>query len=800
MSRSQWLNSDENFENILGEDSTYNFNDPDSDGDGLIDGYELGVIPDNKIISNDVLPSMKKIIEGDSDNDRQIDSGENWLDLNPLNYDSDGDELPDGHIDGWVIDSNGMGSLIKTKQNKKIDPWEGDGIEVAFRQITPKIDVVISIFPGRAQIVNQGTKVDSDSDGLPDLIEKLNYLPTDDNDADGDGIIDGEDVEPYSPKRIDIALSIKSYYVMDHSVDMNEKEGSSVGAAIGYFVGGVLGGPGGSAVGGAVGGIIGYYIGKKHAPGDIYFKAKIMSREEIGKPWTTLEDWKTYPDNNDGCWKDDNFKGWESDEKLPVIVADNIPDKHYQLLFILEMYDKDLVFDDKIDMSPIYGTGTLKILYNIRTGLWAVWKDMSYTKLDDPDYLKDSDNLLEGSYVYEDTPGQYKRITEGENNVGVGDGKGYVSGWEPNLEEDFIECGGIQFDIATYEYRNSLDVQKVFCNFTDYDLDGFPTISELFWQEHFYPTLKAVLWDSDNDMIPDGWEIRYNFDPTKDDFSSSSDKDNDGIKDINEFYLDPNNAYSRTWYYMSNSIGITGYEGLMYRWGAQPDRKDIFVEVDWMKGHKPSRKALELVILSFYRACRLNIFITLHIDDGCMGGGGSLGKHDSKFTDSVESALYANNNYGSGSNTGFDKSSRSGIFHYCVFADKNKDGSSTSTGFGQYGGDFFVIFDGTFSGSSNQANTFMHEMGHNILGAYIEFSDSSWSGVDPETYRSWHNPLLSHFKTGHPTGHDLDGDGKNDVYDHSPSKSDTMYYITTRDTIDYKSETWAAIDLVECFN
>ena len=105
--------------------------------------------------------------------------------------------------------------------------------------------------------------------------------------------------------------------------------------------------------------------------------------------------------------------------------------------------------------------------------------------------------------------------------------------------------------------------------------------------------------------------------------------------------------------------------------------------------------------------------------------------------------------------------------------------------------------------TDNQANTFMHELGHNILGAYIKFSDSSWSGIDPEVIRSWYNPKLYHFLlgrySGYPDGLDLDGDGKNDVYDHHPLSKYVMYY-QEGDAMDFSSITWDAIDLVECFN
>ncbi|OYT47229.1 hypothetical protein B6U83_05265, partial [Thermoplasmatales archaeon ex4484_36] len=98
-----------------------------------------------------------------------------------------------------------------------------------------------------------------------------------------------------------------------------------------------------------------------------------------------------------------------------------------------------------------------------------------------------------------------------------------------------------------------------------------------------------------------------------------------------------------------NGIGEVAQDLVIRAFG----RHDITLHIDVR--YAPANKRLACILGNKFPA-----------DDGCKGGGGSLGKHDSKFIDSVESALYANNNYGSGSNTGFDKSSRSGIFHYCV--------------------------------------------------------------------------------------------------------------------------------------
>ena len=158
------------------------------------------------------------------------------------------------------------------------------------------------------------------------------------------------------------------------------------------------------------------------------------------------------------------------------------------------------------------------------------------------------------------------------------------------------------------------------------------------------------------------------------------------------------------------------------RCGIDLDGQDIFVEADWMKGHKPSRKALELVMRSFYRACRLNIFITLHIDDGCMGGGGSLNEHKAEIECSTYGTEMNNLLANSGldgtritGNRGFDKASRDDSFHYCLFADSYSGGIiKTTTGISRTPGNVFILFDGVLG--CNHMGTFMHELGHNLLG------------------------------------------------------------------------------------
>ena len=73
---------------------------PDTDGDGSLDGYDEDVNADSRV-------------EGDSNTNRVYDAGESWSETDPLNGDTDGDGLPDGWERIFSFDplDNGTNSL-----------------------------------------------------------------------------------------------------------------------------------------------------------------------------------------------------------------------------------------------------------------------------------------------------------------------------------------------------------------------------------------------------------------------------------------------------------------------------------------------------------------------------------------------------------------------------------------------------------------------------------------------------------------------------------------------------------------
>ena len=87
----------------------------DSDGDGLSDGYG-----EDK--------NFNGVIDGDTNGNRIYDSGEQWTETNPLKLDTDGDGLPDG----WEV-SNGLDPLdngtdnLRTAAANDGNPIDGAG-------------------------------------------------------------------------------------------------------------------------------------------------------------------------------------------------------------------------------------------------------------------------------------------------------------------------------------------------------------------------------------------------------------------------------------------------------------------------------------------------------------------------------------------------------------------------------------------------------------------------------------------------------------------------------------------------
>ncbi len=185
--------------------------------------------------------------------------------------------------------------------------------------------------------------------------------------------------------------------------------------------------------------------------------------------------------------------------------------------------------------------------------------------------------------------------------------------------------------------------------------------------------------------------------------------------------------------------------------GADPNRKDIFVEIDYMESpgfclpiigclfghsHRPKPEAIAKVVEAFANAPVPNpdgsTGITLHVDfgpDSVMNPRtgerwGSLSQsnslpHDDNLGFITPSGDYDWTEFDNLKKANFSLA-RAGIFHYCIFA--HNLGGSTAGGIsrGIPASDFIVSLGSWTNGvgtTNEQAGAFMHELGHN-LGLY----------------------------------------------------------------------------------
>ena len=252
------------------------------------------------------------------------------------------------------------------------------------------------------------------------------------------------------------------------------------------------------------------------------------------------------------------------------------------------------------------------------------------------------------------------------------------------------------------------------------------------------PSFDGEVIDDDQDGIPDCWEgpttgIDFDGDGTIDlQLSVQVDTNGDGIPDMTEWAL--------------------------------PNRKDIFVEIDWMQDHKPNPQALSQTqsvatvgVTSIREAFAKapvdlpnGIAIHFQVDEQVTftALNGTTGKtHVSQVvltpctgppsfaasqSDAADFDVIKKANFGTvsqRSNSNILNAKRL-VFHYALFAHKQVGGSpgagSNSSGCSEVGGDDLVITLGGFTTTieggvshargtkDEQAGTLMHEIGHNL--------------------------------------------------------------------------------------
>ncbi|MBI5222808.1 thrombospondin type 3 repeat-containing protein [Candidatus Micrarchaeota archaeon] len=218
------------------------------------------------------------------------------------------------------------------------------------------------------------------------------------------------------------------------------------------------------------------------------------------------------------------------------------------------------------------------------------------------------------------------------------------------------------------------------------------------------------------------WNINWKIEIPDPDAWKKIDSDHDGLKDIDEatYRTNPNNPDTdgdglldgwETVGVFKNGLKVVDLASM----GADPLKKDLFLEIDWMQNanhsHKPENNALQIVVNAFAKKN-----ISLHIDLGQWGGGNMIAEQtDAKWhkfddlTDAERIVYEASNQYLFDIKRANFDPNRIGIFRYAIFTHQ-KSGTS---GQAELGGNLYVAlpYQDTIG---HKAGTLMHEFGHTL--------------------------------------------------------------------------------------
>lgn len=280
------------------------------------------------------------------------------------------------------------------------------------------------------------------------------------------------------------------------------------------------------------------------------------------------------------------------------------------------------------------------------------------------------------------------------------------------------------------------------CHTTTTDASGNFTITNLFSNTYTITPSKDRLTFS-----PASRKVTVPPNGTNVDFAGYRDRDGDGLLDDWEI----------NGYYPGDGTKVD-----LPAMGADPDKKDIFVEVDWMEdaehSHRPDPAAIKTVVESFANSPVDGVGINLHVDAGPdsidyvtgnawgdLSRGNKIDHVAVLGTGSIDSLIADMNSIMT-----FDEA-RNSIFHYALFAHKwNSNGNLNHSGrsFGPTNQHFIVSLGGWPYGFVNgvgtvdqQAGTFMHELGHNLGLRH--------GGIDDITYKPNYLSVMNYsFQTG----------------------------------------------------
>ena len=233
------------------------------------------------------------------------------------------------------------------------------------------------------------------------------------------------------------------------------------------------------------------------------------------------------------------------------------------------------------------------------------------------------------------------------------------------------------------------------------------------WQGTNFPTAAAI-----NDVL------------------CEQDNDQDGLPDCNE---QPD----------------TTYAGLpLYSWGARPEQRDIFIEIDYMQsddpGVTPQWQAVNKLVQTFaLRGFRLHVdvgdlFANTEFEQKFDLGGGQ----QVPFSQTTHFKTAGKQSSILGYKSLYMHSARVNAFHYMLFANsQNLDGSAGSSGYAEITGDDSMISLGGWGLNQDnelgrnyliniQASTMMHEFGHNLGLLH--------GGLDGQNYKPNHLSVMNY--------------------------------------------------------
>ncbi|MFI5691356.1 hypothetical protein ACIA58_05915 [Kribbella sp. NPDC051586] len=191
-------------------------------------------------------------------------------------------------------------------------------------------------------------------------------------------------------------------------------------------------------------------------------------------------------------------------------------------------------------------------------------------------------------------------------------------------------------------------------------------------------TTVVAATDTDGDSLPDAWE------------TNGYDANGDGVVDVD-----------------------------LPAMGANPNKKDLFVEMDYMSGRLATTAALDRIVQVFASAPVSNpdgtTGVKIHLDAGSARGatynlgGGNEVTYDADLnpsatqTNAIKAANFA--------------AVRKAVFHYMIWADSYDGGCSSGQAF-NIPNDTFIVTVGPKCGwnatDDTNVGTFVHELGHNI--------------------------------------------------------------------------------------